>query len=197
MDLERISQPMGNKPALVLVDMINGFTDGSCPLGTDCPEVVEANRQLLEFFRSRNLPVYFTTVVHRTPDQAVVFRARMPDLAVLTPESHWVQVDPRLAMQPGEVLIEKCWASSFFKTDLAEQLNEAGVDSLVVTGLTTSGCVRATVVDALQSDFVTFVAEDACGDRNPDAHKANLFDMHAKYADVMPSEQIIKLITKG
>lgn len=194
MDLERNSMAMGNKPALVLVDMINGFTHSECPLGTDCPEVVAANASLLELFRSKGLPVFFTTVVYQNEQQARVFRDRVNALNVLTPDSDWVKVDPRLAPQQGEPLIEKCWASSFFKTDLDQQLRAQGVDSLVVTGLTTSGCVRATVVDGLQSDYRVFVPREAVGDRNPEAHEANLFDMHAKYADVLSLDEVISKV---
>lgn len=191
MDLERKSAEMGRKPALVLVDMINGFTHSSCPLGTDCPEVVAANASLLQAFRKHGLPVFFTTVVYHSAAEAKVFRGRINALNVLTPDSDWVKVDPALAPVAGEVLIEKCWASAFFKTDLDEQLRAAGVDSLVVTGLTTSGCVRATVVDGLQYDYSVFVPREAVGDRNQQAHEANLHDMHAKYADVVAVQDVL------
>ena len=194
MDLERNSMQMGSKPALLLVDMINGFTHSECALGTDCPEVVAANARLLALFREKGLPVFFTTVVYQNENQARVFRDRVNALNVLTPDSDWVKVDPRLAPLPDEPLIEKCWASSFFKTDLDQQLRAIGVDSLVVTGLTTSGCVRATVVDGLQSDYPVFVPREAVGDRNPQAHEANLFDMHAKYADVLSIDDVIAKI---
>lgn len=190
MDLERRDVGLGRRPALVLVDMINGFTDPDCPLGTDCPDVVAANAELLEDFRARSLPVFFTTVIYRDPGEAQVFRARLPALNVLQPDSRWVEVDSRLAPLPGEAVIEKRWASGFFATDLAERLKAAGADSLVVTGLTTSGCVRATVLDGLQHDFPVVVPREAVGDRNPDAHAANLFDMNAKYADVMTLEEV-------
>ncbi|GMG86309.1 isochorismatase family protein [Biformimicrobium ophioploci] len=194
MDLQRNSVGLGQRPALLLVDLINGFTSARCPLGTDCPEVVDANRVLLDRFRSLGLPVFFTTVVYRAREQARVFRARINHLNLLTPGSEWVQVDPRLQPLPGEHLIEKQWASSFFATDLYKRLAEANVDSLMVTGLTTSGCVRATVVDGLQHDFPVVVPREAVGDRNPEAHRANLFDMHAKYADVLSLNETLKLL---
>jgi maleamate amidohydrolase len=197
MDLNRNSLGVGQKPALVVVDMINGFTDANCPLGCDCPEVVAANATLIDAFHQQNLPVFFTTVVYHGDDQARVFRDRINALNVLTPESDWVRVDPRLDMRSGDVLIENQWASSFHKTDLDEQLRAAGVDSLVVTGLTTSGCVRATVVDGMQYEYRVVVARQAVGDRNPDAHDANLFDMHAKYADVMDVDDIVAGLPQG
>lgn len=191
MDLERKNLGVGARPALIVVDMIRGFTDPACELGCDCPAVVAANAELLRAFRARELPVYFTTVVYHSEDQARVFRDRINALNVLTPDSDWVQVDRRLAPAPGEALLEKQWASAFHKTDLDARLRERGVDSLVVTGLTTSGCVRATAVDGLQYDYPVVVPREAVGDRNPDAHEANLFDLHAKYADVMSVAELI------
>ncbi len=195
MDLQRNSVGIGQRPALILVDMIKGFTSSACPLGTDCPEVVEANARLLEAFRVKNLPVFFTTVVYHNDRQASVFRNRIQALNCLTPESEWVEVDPALTPREGEALIEKQWASSFFGTDLSDQLRDVGADSLVVTGLTTSGCVRATVVDGLQHNFPVVVPREAVGDRNPVAHEANLHDMHAKYADVMALQDVLASVT--
>lgn len=194
MDLQRNSLGLGVKPALILVDMINGFTDGSCPLGSDCPEVVAANVQLLQLFRGQDLPVFFTTVVFHDDSQARVFRNRIEALNVLQPGSHWVDVDSELEPREGETVLEKQSASAFFGTDLNQRLRAAGVDSLVVTGLTTSGCVRATVVDGLQFDYPVVVPREAVGDRNPDAHAANLFDMNAKYADVVSLAEVEAMI---
>ena len=191
MDLERNTLGLGAAPALILVDMIKGFTDPACPLGSDCPDVVAANVRLLAVFHRLGLPVYFTTVVYHNNKQARVFRDRIQALNLLTPDSHWVQVDERLTMESGDELVEKQWASGFHKTDLDDRLRQRGIDSVIVTGLTTSGCVRATVVDGLQYDYRVVVAREAVGDRNSDAHEANMFDMHAKYADVMSVDDII------
>ena len=189
--------PLGltSRPALLLVDMINGFTDPACALGTACPEVVAANVQLLEAFRALGLPVFFTTVVYHSEQQAKVFRRKVPALNLLQPDSHWVKVDSALEPLEGEPVIEKQWASAFFATDLDQQLSALGVDSIVVTGLTTSGCVRASAVDGLQNDYQVVIAEEAVGDRNPEAHRANLFDLNAKYADVLPVAQVLSQLT--
>ncbi len=195
-DLERASQGLGQHPALVLVDIIKGFTDPDCPLGSAADDVVEANRKLLVAFRSKGLPVFFTTVVYHNDQQARVFRDRVPALELLTPDSHWIEVDPRLEPLAGERIVEKQWASGFFKTDLDESLRSLGVDSLVVTGLTTSGCVRATAVDGLQYDYKVVIPAEAVGDRNPDAHQANLFDLNAKYADVLDLDTVLNYIKK-
>lgn len=187
-DLSRQAQPLGKRPALVLVDMIVAFTDPLSPLGSESDSVVDACASLLSAFRQRGLPVFFTTVVYSDDAadraQASVFRARLPALDLLQVGSQSVEVDPRLAREEGESLIAKQHASAFFGTTLAEQLASARADSLVVTGLTTSGCVRASVIDGLQHNYVVWVPQEAVGDRNADAHVANLHDMHAKYAEV-------------
>ena len=195
-DLIRQSLPLGKRPALLLVDMIRGFTDPACPLGSACDDVVAANAELLAGFRLAGLPVFFTTVVYRNDAQARVFRHRINALNLLTPDSPWIEVDPALKPGADEMIIEKQWASSFFGTDLAEQLRSAEVDSLVITGLTTSGCVRATVVDGLQHDYPVVVPREAVGDRNAQAHAANLFDMHAKYADVQSVAEVLAAIRR-
>jgi maleamate amidohydrolase len=195
-DLSRQSQGLGERPALVLVDMIQGFTNPACALGTEVDAVVEANRILLEVFRENELPVFFTTVIYRDETQAAVFRDRVPALNELAAGSPWVEIDRRLAPLAGEVVVEKCWASGFFKTNLDQLLRDKDTDSIVVTGLTTSGCVRATAVDGLQYDYRVVVPREAVGDRNLQAHEANLFDLHAKYADVMALQDVLDAISK-
>ncbi len=193
-DLERQSQGLGKRPALVLVDMTRGFTDPACPLGSPVDEVVAACRILLDAFRAKKLPVFFTTVVYHDDSQARVFRNRLPALDVLTADSEWVKVDPRLTPGAVETVIEKQWASGFFRSRLQQELKKHKVDSLVIAGLTTSGCVRATVVDGLQHDYPVVVVREAVGDRNPEAHAASLFDLAAKYADVLKLKQVKKMI---
>jgi len=175
---------LGRRPALLVVDMSRGFTDPACELGCACDAAVAANNELLAAFHALGLPVFFTTVIYRDGSQARVFRRRLPALNLLTPDSPWVALDPRLDRQPDDELIEKQWASAFHRTDLDSRLRARDVDSLVVTGLTTSGCVRATAVDGLQYDYQVVVPREAVADRNPSAHEANLLDLAAKYADV-------------
>jgi maleamate amidohydrolase len=195
-DLDRQAQGLGKRPALLIVDIINSFTDPDCPLGSEAGDVVEANRQLLQAFREKQLPVVFTSVVYHDDDQARVFRVRIPALDILEPGTHWVEVDPRLEPRRDEPVIEKQWASGFFKTGLDEHLRKQGVDSLVITGLTTSGCVRATAVDGLQHDYKVVIPAQAVGDRNQEAHRANLFDLNAKYADVLDLYCVLEMIGK-
>jgi len=195
-DLQRHSLGLGERPALVLVDVIKGFTDPVCPLGSEADSVVDACRALLDVFRQKSLPVFFTTVVYHDESQARVFRQRVPALNILEPGSEWVRVDPRIAPIDGETVIEKQWASGFFNTDLSQQLEGAGADSIVMGGLTTSGCVRATAVDGLQNDYRVVIAREATGDRNLTAHESNLFDLQAKYVDVLALQDVLDTITR-
>ena len=174
--------------------MVNGFTDPDCALGTACPEVVSANKALLAEFRRQKLPIFFTTVVYHHESQATVFRQKLPALECLQPNSHWIKIDAVLERRASEPLIEKQWASAFFGTDLANQLMACGADSLVVTGLTTSGCVRATAVDGLQHNYAVLIPREACGDRDLVVHEASLYDLNKKYADVvLLSDLLVRL----
>lgn len=196
-DLRRRSQEIGTRPALVLVDLSVGFTDPSSPLGCACDAIMTVNMALLAAFRSHSLPVFFTSVCYRSSRQATVFRNRLPALDILSPDSPWVSIDSRVQPRHSEPIIEKQYASGFFGTSLARQLAEQYADSLVITGLTTSGCVRATAVDGLQNDYRVFVVKDAVGDRNREAHEANLHDLNAKYADVVTSIEVLAALSGG
>ncbi|MCU5786320.1 isochorismatase family protein [Alloalcanivorax marinus] len=181
--------------ALVLVDLSLGFTDpGLSPLASEAGSVLDANARLLAAFRERSLPVFFTTVAYERDDQARVFREKLPALEVLQAGSGLERIDPRVAPRDDEPVLVKQWASGFFGTDLAARLRAAGADGVVVTGLTTSGCVRATALDALQHDLRTVVPREAVGDRDPDAHQANLKDLGIKYADVLSVDETLALL---
>lgn len=194
--LQRVDAGIGNKPALIVVDVVNGFTDPTCPLGAEADDVVAANVALMDAFHEADLPVVLTTVIYRSDEEATVFRARVPALNLLTPDSEWVQFDSRLPVQDTDLQLEKRHASSFHGTDLDGWLKARAVDSVVVTGLTTSGCVRATAVDGLQNNYKVLVPKEACGDRDPEAHEANLYDMNAKYADVVSLETVLNLLSR-
>ena len=189
--LARVDGGMGNHPALIVVDVVVGFTDPACPLGSDAESVVSANVQLMNAFHQAHLPVVLTTVIYRNDHEASVFRARVPALNLLTPDSHWVKFDPRLPIADDDLQLEKRHASSFHGTALDQWLSDRNVDSVVVTGLTTSGCVRATAVDGLQNNYRVVVPREACGDRDPKAHEANLYDLNAKYADVVSLTSVL------
>lgn len=195
MALDSQSLKPARRYALVLVDISVGFSRPELsPLASDADAVVAANRRLLDAFRQRGLPVFFTTVAYDSPEQSRVFREKIPVLNVLAAGSPLVEIDQRLAPLADERVIVKRAASGFFGTDLAQRLHAAGVDGVVVTGLTTSGCVRATAVDALQHDFRVLIPREAVGDRDAAAHEANLRDLHIKYADVVSLDACLALL---
>lgn len=195
MALDSQSLTPARRYALVLVDISVGFSRPELsPLASHADAVVAANRRLLDAFRQRGLPVFFTTVAYDSPEQSRVFREKIPALDVLAAGSPLVEIDQRLAPLADEMLIVKRAASGFFGTDLAQRLHAAGVDGVVVTGLTTSGCVRATAVDALQHDFRVLIPREAVGDRDAAAHEANLRDLQIKYADVVSLDACLALL---
>ncbi len=188
--LESHSTGIGDYPALVVVDMCKAFIDSSSPLGFECDELIQANINLINKFRLNKLPVIFTTTIYRNASEASVFRSKIPALNILEPESDAITFIDDLAPLKDEILIEKKFASAFFQTKLTDSLLKIQADSVVICGVTTSGCVRATAVDSLQNNFPTTIAEDCVGDRDLDAHKANLYDLQSKYADVIHSNLI-------
>ncbi|HZV50768.1 MAG TPA: isochorismatase family protein [Candidatus Dormibacteraeota bacterium] len=182
----------GRRPALLVVDLSRGFTDPECPLGSDLSDEVLATRRLLDRARAVGVPVVFTSIAYQSHlRDAGVWVRKVPSLAELTVGSPWVELDPRLGRRPEEPLIYKHYASAFFGTTLASLLAAEGVDTLLVAGATTSGCVRATVVDGLQHGHPTFVVRECVGDRAPDPHRANLFDLQSKYAEVIGIEEAL------
>lgn len=183
----------GRRPALIVVDVNVGFTDPASPLVCDLESVVEAIRGLLEEARRAEIPVVYTTVSYDEGDRrtAAAFIDKVPALLTLEAGSRWVEIDPRIAPLPGEPVLNKLFASAFFGTALTSFLAAEGCDSLIVTGASTSGCVRATVVDALQHGYRPVVPREAVGDRNPAAHEANLFDIDAKYGDVVSVDEVV------
>jgi len=187
---------VGERPAVVVVDLLRGFTDPACPLGAEMDTVVAATRTLLDAARAAAVPVIFTTVVYDEANEraAAVFLRKVPALRVLRPGSEWIEVDPRLGRRDGEPVLAKAFASAFFGTPLAAML--AGHDSLVVCGASTSGCVRATVVDALQHNLAPIVPRECVGDRWPNAHDASLFDIEAKYGDVMALDDVVGILAR-
>jgi maleamate amidohydrolase len=182
----------GVRPALLVVDFINAFTGRGSPLASNLDTEVEATRQLLASARDCNIPVAFTTVEYDDGFRdAGVFIKKVPSLSVLRKGSPLVEVDERLAPRANEHLIVKKYASAFFGTPLASTLTAAGVDTLIITGCTTSGCVRASAVDACQHGFLAIVVRECVGDRAPEPHEANLFDIDAKYGDVVTLEETL------
>jgi nicotinamidase-related amidase len=183
----------GRRPALLVIDVNVGFTDPASPLVCDLDGVVAAIGRLLDEARRAQIPVVYTTVSYTEGDKtaAAAFIEKVPALLTLEAGSRWVEIDPRVAPLPHEPVLNKLFASAFFGTALSSLLAAAGCDSVIVTGASTSGCVRATAVDALQHGYRPLVPRDAVGDRNPAAHEANLYDIDAKYGDVVSLDDAI------
>jgi nicotinamidase-related amidase len=190
-------QGAGERPAVVVVDFIEGFTDPASPLHCDADASVVATRALLDAARAASAPVIFTTVCYSDDDleRAAMFVAKAPALSALRPGSRWVDVDARLGARADEPVLVKLFASAFFGTPLDDLLRAEGCDTVVVVGASTSGCVRATAVDALQHGYRVLVPRDGVADRAADAHNASLLDIDAKYGDVISIDEGIAAVS--
>lgn len=185
----------GSSPALLIIDFIKGFTDPACPLGSNFDAEVAATEKLLSNFRQKLLPIHFTTTVYDEKMlSAGVFVKKIPSLTHLQQGSAWIEIDERLKPKSGEIVWVKQYASAFFGTSLSSALVAQRVDTLLIAGCTTSGCVRASAVDACQHGFRTIVVKECVGDRSASAHEANLFDLDAKYADVVTLDEALEYL---
>jgi len=188
------SLPWGEKPALLLVDFARCYFDETWPLRAPV-EAARANAaKLADAARHRGIPVVFTRVEYpldREAEPARLFRKKIAGLAAWEVGNPMGAFTPELMPRDGELIITKQFPSGFFGTDLADRLHALDVDTLLVSGLTTSGCVRATATDALCHGFAPLVVSDACGDRDPKIHESNLFDLGAKYADIVTTDQAL------
>jgi maleamate amidohydrolase len=184
---------LGDQSALIVIDLINAFTDPDTSLGSDVTDVLEQTERLLKVFREHDLPRYFTTVAfEESYGDAGQFIEKVPALRELQLGTEAVEIDDRVAPVGDERVILKKYASAFFGTDLGTELTTDRVDTLVLAGVTTSGCVRATAVDSLQYGYRTIVPADAVGDRADGPHRANLFDIDAKYGDVVKTDDVLE-----
>lgn len=180
----------GSKPALILVDFVQAYFDPDCELYADVDGTLQSALRVLEVAREKDLLIIYTNVVYQAGG---VDGGRFFEKAL--PLKHFVRGSPMGAWAPGlqplenELVVSKQYASAFFGTSLASTLTAQGIDTLIITGVTTSGCVRASCVDALSHGFIPIVVADACGDRHESPHDANLFDMQAKYAEVWSEKE--------
>jgi maleamate amidohydrolase len=180
--------PRGSRPAVLVVDLTRGFTEPGFPTGSDLTGVVAATAELVAAARAGGAPVLFTAIAYEPSDVeggACGWLRKAPGMGILRVGSELVDLDPRLPREPTDPLVVKKGASAFFGTDLAAQLVTLRVDTVLVCGATTSGCVRASVVDAVQHGFDVLVPRACVGDRAAGPHEANLFDIDAKYGDVI------------
>jgi maleamate amidohydrolase len=178
----------GRAPAIVVVDFIKAYTEPGSPLYAPAVvEAVKATVPLLEAGRRKGLPVIYTRVLyHRNGSDGGLFVRKVPALRRMVEGEPLADIVPELPPGPDDVILIKQYASAFFGTSLAAMLTAQGVDTLIITGCSTSGCVRATAVDAMQHGFRPIVPRECVGDRHEAPHEANLFDINAKYGDVVP-----------
>jgi maleamate amidohydrolase len=173
------------------VDFSYGFTDTRYPTAATMSAQIAATRRLTDLARSRGYPVIYTTIAYHPGELGhLPWLRKSAGMAALVQGTRLVEIDSATGIQPVDAIIEKKGASAFHGTGLAGLLAGAGVDTLIVTGATTSGCVRATVVDAVQSGFNVLVPRDCCADRAQAPHDANLYDMQQKYADVVDADDV-------
>jgi len=181
----------GERPCLLIVDFVNGFADPAQFGGGNIADAITNTSVLLAKAREMQLPVAFTRVVYADDgSDAGVFCLKAPNLVALTEHAPASQVVTELEPSNGEYVIAKTQPSAFFGTNLAAWLIARRVDTVLVTGCTTSGCVRASVIDSMSYNFRTIVVSDCVGDRAIGPHEANLFDMEQKYADLMTAAEV-------
>lgn len=175
----------GRRPCIVVVDFARAFTDPSTPMGCDLDKEVAATAELLDLARSKGVPnFYLTTAYHRDFEDGGWFLKKVPSLQMLQMGDPWTDIDPRLGRTSNEIIFTKKYSSGFQGTSLAATLTSMSIDTVIVTGCSTSGCVRATTYDACGNGFRAIVVGDCVGDRHPAPHRANLLDLDSKYADV-------------
>ncbi|MFE3836152.1 isochorismatase family protein [Pseudogemmobacter sonorensis] len=186
--------PRGRRPAVLVVDFTYGFTDPArYPTAAPMGAQVAATRGLTDLARARGFPVIYTTIAYQPGEIAhLPWLRKAIGMAALLEGSRLVQVDAATGILPGDPILAKKGASAFAGTHLAALLTGAGVDTLIVTGATTSGCVRASVVDAVQAGFNVLVPADCCADRAEAPHLANLYDIGQKYGDVTAAAEVME-----
>jgi maleamate amidohydrolase len=183
----------GKKPLLIVIDYVNAFTDSTTMLGSNLDREVEHTNRLIDAAHGRGIPVIFSTVVYEEDDlrDSGIWAMKHKGTRLLRTGTPMVELDSRLHRKPSDAILVKKYASCFFGTDLVPRLLSHSADTLVITGCSTSGCVRATAVDACQNGFRPIVVREAVGDRSKAAHEQSLFDLHSRYADVTGVDEVL------
>lgn len=183
----------GKRPAVIVIDFIKAYTTKGAPFfGQGVVDAVEHSVPLLAAARSAKIPIIYTKVLyHPSGMDGGLFVKKVPALRALVDGEPLAEIDPKIAPQPEDLVIVKNYPSCFFGTSLQSTLMGLGVDTLILTGCSTSGCVRAAAIDAIQYGYRVIVPRECAGDRHDGPHDANLFDINAKYGDVVPKTQVI------
>jgi maleamate amidohydrolase len=186
----------GERPALLIVDVVMAYLDPASPLFMETAAAAkDSNRRLADAARAAGVPVIYTNVQYRADGtDGGVFTRKAPVVRMWVEGAAWGAFPDDLTPQPGDHVITKQYPSSFFGTSLAPMLTAQGIDTLIIGGYSTSGCVRATGLDAMQYGFIPLVVREACADRHKGPHEANLFDLQAKYAEVISEAEALAVI---
>lgn len=188
----------GQNPALLVIDMCMAYLDPEAPLYAGIEAEARQIGRLLEAFREANRPVIHTRVEYVPGGtDGGLFYKKISALQSFDKGNPFAEPPAELRPREGEVVVTKQYASAYFGTSLASTLSALGCDAVVITGVSTSGCVRASALDTIQNGFIPLVVEDACGDRDEAVHKANMFDLQAKYADLVTTSQVIEKLKAG
>ena len=185
----------GRRPALLLVDFLKAFTDPAAPLGSELSSQIAAANLMLDAARARRVPIFAATASYGASGKDVgIWGLKQKGISSLLEGTPGPEFDDRLRLRPDDSIVQKKYASCFFGTDLSSRLVAQQIDTLIIAGCTTSGCVRASAVDSLQSGFRPMVVSEAVGDRSPTAHAQSLFDLDQKYADVVTLEETMSYL---
>lgn len=187
----------GDKPALIIVDFVKAYLEPESPLYAGVEQTCENCSELLAAARRAGIPIFHSNVSYEPgTEDGGVFKKKLPLLSVFDRGSPLADFADILQPNGDEKIITKQYASAFFATPLSESLLAAGIDTLIIAGVTTSGCIRATAVDAIQHGFIPVVVRDSVGDRDAGPHEANLYDLQAKYANVVSQATVLEYLEK-
>ncbi|MDB4836989.1 N-carbamoylsarcosine amidohydrolase [Marinomonas sp.] len=183
----------GKKPALISIDFMKGYTDTSSPLYAEgVVTAVNHAPALLAVARQKGVPVIHTNILyHPSFIDGGVWLKKAPVMKAMVAGNVFAEFCPQVMPHDSELVLTKQYASAFFGTSLAATLTAEGIDTVILIGCSTSGCIRASAVDAMQYGFRAIVVRDCVGDRHPDPHEANLFDIDSKYGDVVMRDEVI------
>jgi maleamate amidohydrolase len=187
----------GEKSAIIVIDLLQGYTtEGSALYAPGVVDCVKEMPELLDAARAKGVPIIHTRVLYTAPnfEDGGIWIKKAPVLKDLVAGNPYAEFCEEVVPKPGEPVIVKQYASAFFGTSLVATLNGLRVDTLIITGCTTSGCIRATAVDAVQHGFRPICVRECVGDRHEGPHEANLFDINAKYGDVISKDEALEYL---
>ena len=191
----KIGYPIGfgKRPAVIIVDLQKGFTKEESFAGCDMTEAVLQSNRVIDAAHEKNVQVIFARIGYQSPNGAELgvwgFKCHLE--REFSNKSEYYELDERLHVQEGDIVYEKHWASAFFGTNLVQTLINAQIDTAILTGCTTSGCLNASIIDSVSYGFRTIVPKEACADRSKELHDIYLWNIGKKYADVLSTDEVV------